>query len=260
MVNKEYYGPWALIAGGSEGIGAAFARQLAESGFNLMLVARNPEPLAKLAEDIRATHPACEVRTHSADLSRAEDVAGLIAATSNLEVGLLICNAGAAAHWADFLDADLERNRAVIGVNIDSTLALVHALGRQMRERGRGGILLVTSMASNAGSHGFACYSAAKAFVRNFAEGLWHELRPSGVHVLGYVVGAAATPSLARNFPAVTGRGADPASLAKQGLANLANGPLHYPDGGELRATMLATMPRAEAVKILYEASAAYRS
>jgi short-subunit dehydrogenase len=212
-----------------------------------------------LAKEIGKEYPACAVRTVSADLSVAGDVQRVIDAAGDLEVGLLICNAGAALQWVPFLDGDIDVSRKLVAVNIESTLALVHAFGQGMKLRRRGGIMLVGSLASSAGSHGFATYSAVKAFLGIFAEGLWHELRPYDVHVLGYIIGATATPSMARSFPGSAGQGADPASVASQGLAKLADGPTQYPDDGEGVVQMFNSMPRAEAVEMLYQASAPYR-
>ena len=91
----EKYGPWALIVGGSEGIGAAFARVLAAKNLNIVLVARKPEPLEELAEDLRET--GVEVRTVSADLSKTDVLDKVRTATDDVDVGFLIYNAGANA-------------------------------------------------------------------------------------------------------------------------------------------------------------------
>ena len=88
MTDVAKYGPWAVILGGSEGVGASFAHQLAGDGFNLVLVARRPEPLEETAAQLRER--GAQVRTHSLDLMRTESVQTLIGATADLEVGLLV--------------------------------------------------------------------------------------------------------------------------------------------------------------------------
>src|SRR5262245_30403255 len=106
LTNK--YGPWCLIAGGSEGIGSAFAREVAAHGINLFLLARKPGPLEETASELRTTYPGVQVRTLPIDLGRPDAGAEVKAATRNLEVGFLIFNAGAETLYADFLDQGWE--------------------------------------------------------------------------------------------------------------------------------------------------------
>lgn len=259
MDRLSQYGPWAVIAGGSEGIGASFARQLAAQGVNLVLSARKPAPLEALAADIRARHPEREVRLVAADLGDDGGSGGIIDATRDIEVGLLICNAGAAGRWLPFADDTLAYARHLVGVNVASTLALTHHFARPMTARGRGGILLMGSIASTAGAPGFAVYSASKSFIRTFSEALWHELKPAGVHVLGYVIGSTDTPSVARSFPGAMGSGADAEATATEGLARLPDGPIAYYGTGEAAAKMMNGLPRAEAIEMIYQGGAAYR-
>ena len=116
------YGPWAVIAGGSEGVGAEFARLLAESGVNLVLVARKPEPLEVAAAACRAL--GVEVRTVATDLVSPVAVAELASVTDDLEVGLFIYNAGANTCSAECLDADLADFQRVVDLNITTMMAL----------------------------------------------------------------------------------------------------------------------------------------
>ena len=139
------YGPWAVIAGGSEGVGAEFARLLAESGVNLVLVSRRPDPLELTAQHCRGL--GVEVRTVATDLAAPGGPGAVIAATDGLEVGLLIYNAGANTCSAEFLDGDLTDFGRVVDLNITTMTALTQHYARPMRQRGRGGILLVGSMA-----------------------------------------------------------------------------------------------------------------
>ncbi|MEI7718155.1 MAG: SDR family NAD(P)-dependent oxidoreductase, partial [Mycobacterium sp.] len=144
------YGPWAVIAGGSEGVGAAFALQLAESGINLVLLARKPDALESTARQCRSH--GVDVLTLAVDLVDRTAVEKVVAVTNNLEVGLLIYNAGANTCSADFLDAELTEFQSVIDLNITTMMALVQHYGRAMRSRRRGGIMLVGSLAGYLGS------------------------------------------------------------------------------------------------------------
>jgi len=227
ILDVTRYGPWALIAGGSEGVGAAFADLLASAGFNLILIARSASTLDDVATLCRGR--GVEVRTVAADLTDRASIADIVEATKDLEVGLLICNAGATVEIADFLDGDLETFQGVVELNITACLALVHHYGGRMRERRRGGIILVGSMVSYLGSPKNAAYSGAKAFSRIFGESLWLELLDYDVHVLHLVLGLTRTPAMARLGLDFTRPGvvvAEPYDVAREGLAHLPVGPV----------------------------------
>lgn len=232
MTDLTLYGPWAVIAGGSEGVRAEFAALLAQSGLNLVLVARNPVPLAQTAARCRKL--GVQVRTLSIDLVTGTDE--LTAATADLEVGLLIYNAGANTCSEEFLDGELADFARVIELNITTMLALVQHYARPMRQRRRGGILLVGSMAGYLGSKRHTVYGGVKAFGRIFAEGLWLELRDYDVHVLELVLGVTRTPAMQRvglNFDLPGLRVAEPADVAAEGLRRLPDGPVHVAGGND---------------------------
>jgi short-subunit dehydrogenase len=224
------YGPWAVVAGGSEGVGAEFAAQLARAGVNLVLVARTPEPLERTGA--RCRELGVQTRTLAVDLVDATHE--VIAATADLEVGLLIYNAGANTCSEEFLDADLAEFGRVIDLNITAMMTLVQHYARPMRERRRGGILLVGSMAGYLGSVRHTVYGGVKAFGRIFAEGLWLELRDHDVHVLELVLGVTRTPAMERvglNFDVPGLRVSEPAEVAAEGLRQLPHGPVHVVSG-----------------------------
>ena len=232
FVSYSQYGPWAVIAGGSEGVGAEFARLLAEAGVNLVLVARKPAPLEMTAAACREL--GVEVRTVATDLVSPAAVAELTYATGDLEVGLFIYNAGANTCSAEFLDADLGDFQQVIDLNITTMMALTQHYARLMRDRKRGGILLVGSMSGYLGSVRHTVYGGVKAYGRIFAEGLWLELREHGVDVLELVLGVTRTPAMERvglNFDVPGMRVADPADVAREGLDQLPNGPVFVAGG-----------------------------
>lgn len=247
MINKEQYGPWAVIAGGSEGVGTAFAHQLADAGFNLVLLARKPEPLEETAEQARAK--GVQVRTLALDLLADDALERLREVTDPLDVGLLVFNAGAGSYASEFVESDLEIVSRTIDLNIASQLALTHHFGKRMKDRGRGGILLMGSMSGYLGSERISFYGASKAFGRIFAEGLWLELAPHGVHVLHVVPGAIRTPALGRlglNLDMPGLNLADPADIAREALEHLDQGPIWITTGNVEAAESQSSLSRNE--------------
>ncbi len=226
----ERYGPWAVIAGASEGTGRAFARKLAEHGLPSVLVARREAPLAALREEILGkTGLACVIAP--VDLSAPDACDKIAEAVGAREVGLFISNAGADTNGASFLDRDIAAWEALVNLNVTTMLRCCHHFGAPMRVRGKGGLLLVNSGASYGGIRGLAAYTASKAFMLNFAEALWGELRPAGVDVLTLVLGQTDTPAyrklLAEKHLPLPTDWATPEDVAKVGLARLPFGPIH---------------------------------
>ncbi len=234
MIDLSRYGPWAVIAGGSEGVGSEFARQLASAGLNLVLIARKSAPLEETADSCRVS--GVEVRTLALDLVAPDTVAQIATATSDIETGLLIYNAGANTCSEHFFDGELSDFGRVIDLNIGTMLSLVQHFGRPMRDRRRGGILMVGSMAGYLGSMRHTVYGGVKAFGRIFAEGLWLELREYDVDVLELVLGVTRTPAMERvglNFDVPGMRVADPADVAREGLEHLSHGPVRIAGGND---------------------------
>ena len=243
------YGPWAVIAGGSEGLGASFAEMLAADGFNLVLLARKAEPLE--ASAVAARGAGVEVRTLGVDLTAPDAIDQVRAVTDDVDVGLLIVNAGANAYGSPFVDGDLERFRVVCDLNTTARLALCHHFGGLMKQRKRGGIMLVGSLSGYGGAPYSSIYNASKAFSRIFAEGLWYELRPHGVDVVEFVVGGMRTPAMARRGMKFGPEVAEPAAVAAEGLAHIADGPVWNSElaGGVARAEDLNRFPREAVVE-----------
>jgi short-subunit dehydrogenase len=254
----QQYGPWALIAGGSEGIGRSFAEQLAANGRNLVLLARNGEALAQAAAAITRDH-AVEVRTHTLDLTAADMEEQLANVTDDLEIGLLIYNAGAIHGAAPFLDDPLEKHQQLIRLNCLGPTVLCHQLGRKMRARGRGGIILMSSMSGLTGGAYVATYAASKSFDIVLAESLWAELADSGVHVLGLIAGATDTPAMASSgIVFEPGQAMDPAEVATLGLDNLSNGPVYVAGAmNQLGVPLLRGEDRRQSVALMTAGTAA---
>ncbi|MBM9460125.1 SDR family NAD(P)-dependent oxidoreductase [Nocardioides sp. zg-536] len=249
MSDLDRYGPWAVIAGGSEGVGAELARQLGAAGIDVVLVARRAGPLEETAASVRALGR--KVRTVTADLTDPAAVDAITSVTDDVEVGLLVYNAGANTHGRPFTAGNLDGFRSVIDLNITAMLALTHHYAAPMRSRGRGGILLAGSLAGYVGTSTEAVYGGAKAFSRIFAEGLWAELREHGVDVLELVLGVTRTPAMERaglNFDVPGMHVSDPADVAREGLAALPHGPVHVISGNEQLVDMRSTGDRARLV------------
>jgi uncharacterized protein len=192
---RAKYGPWAVIAGASEGTGAEYARQLAALGIHCLLVARRKEPLQQLAQELTDTHRV-QTRVLSVDLSTPDAAQRMKAAAADIEVGLYVSNAGADPTGQYFLDVPLEQSHRLININVRTVVDAVHAFAPPMKARGRGGILLMSSGAALGGQPRVAIYSGTKAFELNFGESLWIELRKFGVDVLGVAAPAMDTPVL----------------------------------------------------------------
>lgn len=253
------YGPWALVVGGSYGVGASFARQLAGRGFDLVLSARGGEALEGFADELRREAPGRRIETVAADMTSADGVDAVRVATRSHEIGLLVYNVGAGSKLRDFVTGDLAYDDGLVALNVTSKMALVHHFGAEMRDRGRGGILLCESTAGLAGNPGLASYSAVKAFGRVFAEALWHELKADDVHVLALVLGLTDTPSNARNFPASAGQGMAADDVVREGLARLADGPVHFPGPYAEKARLMRAMDHGEAVRAAFDRSGMFR-
>jgi uncharacterized protein len=187
----ERFGPWALVTGASSGIGEAFARRLAKLGMNLVLVARRQDRLRKLADELHNRH-AVSTRVVPVDLSREDFLPIIEQATDDLQIGLLVNNAGIATN-GKFLDNDLRSELALLHVNNGAPLILAHHFGRSMRKNGRGGMIFLSSSVAFAGVPRWSNYAASKAHDLVFAEGLAKELRQDGISVLALCPGATQT-------------------------------------------------------------------
>ena len=255
MIDFDKYGPWAVVAGGSEGVGAEFARLLAEDGFNLVLIARKPGPLENTAR--RCRDLGAEVRTVSVDLLEPESVSRIAEVTSDLEVGLLIYNAGASTCNELFMETDLAEFQKVTDLNVTRMLELVQHYGRPMVSRRHGGLMVVGSLAGYMGAWRHTIYAGAKAFSRMFAESLWLELREHNVDVLELVLGVTRTPAMERvglNFDAPGIIVSEPAEVAAEGLAQLADGPVYVAGGNAARAEANSAPDRGRVVLESHEA------
>jgi short-subunit dehydrogenase len=250
MLTAKQYGPWAVIAGASEGMGIAFAQTVAKAGINVVMIARKKELLAKTAADVRAATGA-EVRTLALDLTDLDMLDRIREVTDDVDVGLLIYNAGSGDNMGFFLEAPIESSLKVMRLNPIGQVLLSHHFGKKMAARGRGGIILMGSVAGTAGAASAVTYSASKAFTQNFAEGLWAEMKPRGIDVVCVAVGATNTPARAKlklnDKPGSIV--SEPDALAQESLEALTDGPVFVPKHLVEEFRVYSSLPRREAAE-----------
>lgn len=239
-----------MVAGASEGLGAAFARALAARGIDLLLLARRAEVLEEVAAPLRAR---VQVRTAALDLGAPDLAERLQALTEGLDVGLCVYNA-AAAQIGPFLERPLADKLKIVDVNCRGPLIAAHVFGERLVARGRGGILLMSSLTAFWGSPLVAAYGATKAFNLSLGEALWYELSPRGVDVLVCCAGATRTPGFLRSLGGRRGPPSmSPDDVAEEALASLGGPPSMVPGVMNKVASQLLRrlLPRRSAVAIM---------
>ena len=181
------YGPWAVVTGASDGIGQAFAEQLAELGMHLVIVARRADRLNEIAHELHTKY-ATQVRVIAADLSTMQGLEEVEHGTVDLDVGLLITSAGYGTSGA-LLQADRLHEHNMLALNCGAVLDQCVSFGNRFRQRGRSGIILLSSLVGWQGVPHSAHYGATKAYVQSLAEALRVELKPAGIDVLAAAPG-----------------------------------------------------------------------
>src|ERR1700744_5543611 len=189
------YGPWALVAGASDGGGGAFAEAIAGRGVNVVLLARRQVVLDQVAAEINSRTGA-ETRAIAVDLAKPGAAEAIAAATADLEIGFLVHCAGADPNFEPFLSNTIQAAEAMVQRNCMVLMQLCHHFAPAMADRGSGGIVIFGSGAGLAGGPNMVAYGASKAFDMVFAEALWAELHDRGVDVLGLILGKTNTPAL----------------------------------------------------------------
>jgi hypothetical protein len=253
---KLRYGPWALVTGAARGLGAEFARQLAQLELDLVLIDQYPDELEAVAAPLRAAGR--QVRGVRLDLAEADLLEQLAPHTAGLEIGLLVCNA-AYGPVGDFFERSLDDDLRAVAVNVQAPLRLVHAYGAPMIARRRGGIILLSSMSAQQGTALVANYAATKAYNQVLAESLWAELGPHGVDALAVLPGSTHTPGFLgsqpnlKNAPLVNVMEAGPA--VAEALGALGRGPNHTPGWQNRLASLVIgrLLPRRWAIRLFSE-------
>lgn len=247
---RAKYGPWAVVAGASEGLGAAFAESLARRKLNLVLIARREALLNSLAEKL-STAEGVETRIAAFNLGNANAI-DMFVTGLDVEVGLLVYNAAFApvGSWVSMSTSDLQR---VVDINVTAPLLLARHLAPAMVTRGRGGIVLMSSLAGVQGSPRIATYAASKAFNSILAEGLWSELRDEGIDVIASRAGAIRTPGYVAMGTAEAPGTLDAEIVAEQTLNALGKGPFVVPGllNRVAHFAMSRLLPRKTAIGIM---------
>jgi short-subunit dehydrogenase len=189
---KEKYGKWALVTGGTSGIGEEIAKIIASNGINLVLVARREPLLLEKAEFFTSKYN-IKVRIIQADLSLAEDYKKVILDTNDLEVGLFVPAAGIENHGM-MTEVSVDKELALIQLNITSVYLLTNHFAKIMVERGKGGVILVASTIGHVPNPYFSNYAGSKAYILNFGSSLNWELKKNGVDVTVLSPGYTSTP------------------------------------------------------------------
>jgi short-subunit dehydrogenase len=215
--------PLAVVTGASGGIGLALARECADNGFDLVVAA--DRPLGPAVEDLQAR--GAQTEAVEADLATRDGIARLIEALRGRDIDALIADAGHGLGGA-FLDQEFDEALHVVDTNISGTLALIHSVGKTMRSRGAGRILIVGSIAGFMPGTFQAVYNGTKAFVDSFSWALRNELKDSGVTVTCLMPGATETEFFERAQMEDTKVGAakkdDPAMVARVGFKAMMDG------------------------------------
>ncbi|HUI93124.1 MAG TPA: SDR family NAD(P)-dependent oxidoreductase [Chitinivibrionales bacterium] len=217
---REKYGPWAVVAGASEGLGAAFAEECARRGLKVVLAARSRDKLASVQTSLSEKYKT-ECRVLALDLSEPDAAASLDRQTALLDTGLFIYNAALSLLGPYFIFPE-DQHRATMATNCATPALCAYRFGKRLRERGKGGIVLMSSMAGFQGGPFLAHYAATKAYCTVLAEGLSRECAADNVDVLACCAGAVATPGYLRaNGGKTSFMVMKPAAVARKALDNI---------------------------------------
>ncbi|CAN7269952.1 SDR family NAD(P)-dependent oxidoreductase [Phenylobacterium sp. LjRoot219] len=249
---KRRYGPVALVTGASSGIGDAFAEALAARGLDVVMVARRRDRLEALAARLTTTY-GVQARALQVDLGQPDAAQQMLDAVGELDVGLVVSNAGfglKGEHAAN----DPQAMAEMLMVNCNVPMQLAHGFIPRLRARGRGGIILTSSVEGLIGCPYSTAYSATKALVVALGEGLWAELQPEGIDLLTLCPGATESEAAAKQGIDITKlQNVMPAAeVARLTLDNIQNGPT-FISSDHYRASFeaLLSMPRRDALRAM---------
>jgi short-subunit dehydrogenase len=193
-LDKKRFGPWALVTGASSGIGKEFAQQIAASGINIVLAARREDLLREVGVEFSKRY-GVEHRVVVLDVSREDFIRQLASATDDLDIGLVVSNAGT-GNPGEFLKLDRRLLEETLRLNTMSHLDIAHYFGGKLAERRRGGLILVGAMGAENGIPCMANDGGAKAYVHSLGEALHYEFKPLGVYVTVLAAGVTNTAVL----------------------------------------------------------------
>ena len=230
-VDLRRYGPWAVVTGGSEGIGRGYALELARRGLNVVLLSRSREKLEVVAREIRETH-ARRALVVPVDFTQGHAVyRRLQEELGQLEIGLLVNNVGVSHTYPQyFLEVGEQGARDMIELNCQAMVQMTHLLLPAMVARGRGAIINISSFAANHPQPLLGLYSSTKKFVNFFSEGLAEEYAQHGIlvqTVMPHFVSTSMT-KIRRNFFVPTGTAYARSALSTVGVQNTTYGCLPH--------------------------------
>jgi len=251
FIDRDKFGPWVLVTGASSGIGEEFARQLAANGLNLVLVARRLQLLEQLGQELEQTHN-IRYRAVGLDLTNENFLETLDEATRDLDIGLVISNAGEPLP-GQFLTVGRDELLHGVRLKVIAHLSLAHHFGRRLAKRGRGGLLLVSSIGGLQGVPHVANNAATEAYVLSLGEALHIEFQKLGVNVTVLMPGPTNTPGIAKQGVSpdqMPMKPMSPQQVVSEGLAAL-NGNRATHITGRMNRWMAALMPRAMATRVM---------
>jgi short-subunit dehydrogenase len=252
---QEKYGSWALVAGASEGLGAAYAHYLAQQHINLVLVARRAEPLDILAKELRDQF-SIQVQCICCDLADPFATQKIQEELKGVEINILIYNA-ALSYIGPFENNSITHHQKITVANMGTPMQMAQVFGTEMLKKGKGAIVLMASLAGFQGSGFLAAYAASKAFNRVLAESLWYEWKDRGVDVMACCAGATSTPNFIETKPEKTSAFAPkvqtPETVVNECFKKLGKQPSIITGSGNRMASffMQKLMPRKMAINIM---------
>ena len=252
MNNQDFidrYGPVALVTGASSGIGRSFAEILAARGLDLVVVARRSQRLHELAGRLKTAH-GVSVKVLQSDLAQVGAAQAIVDATSSLDVGLLVSNAGFGLK-GPFDEGNTKSMADMLMVNCHTPMMLARGFVPRLRARRKGGIIFTSSVEGLMGVPFSAAYAATKGFLNSLGEGLWGELTPHGINVLTLCPGATDTeaPGLQGIDTKTLLNVMSPEEVAARAVNNLCNGPVYIAsDHYKASFERLLAMPRRDAL------------
>lgn len=220
-MNKKFqnkYGSWALITGASDGIGKEVAIEIAKKGLNVILVARRKEILHEVEREIYQ-YSSVKVKIISLDLSKTNALETLVENIKEMDIGLFAAIAGFGTS-GEFIQSNISTELNMIDVNCRAVVEQTHYFAKAFLQKKRGGIILMGSLVGFQGSPFATNYSATKAFIQTFAEGLYFELKPYGIDILCVAPGPVSS-GFANRAHMNMGNSANPKQVAKKILPAL---------------------------------------
>lgn len=255
MSLREIYGRTALIAGGSEGMGAAFAKHAASQGMDVVIVARRLEKLEATAKEIKKEYQV-EVVPISCDLADPQAAQKIKAKLGERSINLVVYNA-ALSHIGRFEESELAYQNKILGVNVVSPVNFAYTFGESMLKDRKGAFVFMASIAGQQGSAYLSTYAATKSFNQVFAEGLWYEWREQGVDVIACLAGATKTPnyinSQAQKVAVIKPQEQSPEVVVKECFQKLGKRPFVITGIGNKLASFIMhrVLPRKWAIQII---------